>query len=304
MTGRILVTGSAGLIGSALTPNLVNRSYDVSTLDLRASEGSASVDVRDPDALNAAMADCTGIVHLAAVSRVVWGERDPEKCWSVNVDGTNEVIKAASGQSKKPWVIFASSREVYGEPDALPVSESTPVRPVNVYGRSKVAGEQLMQSAREAGLTTAVLRFSNVYGSTNDHPDRVTPAFARAAAEGGTLRVDGAANTFDFTHLDDTIRGLLSVIDQMGSGSDLPTIHFVTGKATTLGELANLAVSLGDNQARIVDGPTRAYDVARFVGTYERAQSLLGWEPTVDIRLGLSRLVSAFQEATAPAFTS
>jgi nucleoside-diphosphate-sugar epimerase len=72
------------------------------------------------------------------------------------------------------------------------VAEDAPLSPRNVYARSKVAVEQLTEEARERGMIAAVVRFSNVFGDTEDHADRVVPAFARAAAAGGTVRVDGS----------------------------------------------------------------------------------------------------------------
>ena len=80
----------------------------------------------------------------------------------------------------------------------LPVSETVPLLPLNVYAKSKIAAEQSVEQYRAQGLQTAVLRFSNVYGSIHDYADRVIPAFCRAAAFGGTIRIDGSDNIFDF----------------------------------------------------------------------------------------------------------
>ena len=210
---RILITGSEGLVGSALRMALEARGAHVTGLDLRGSEGEEG-DVRDAGRVRDAADGCHGIVHLAAVSRVVWGEREPETCREVNVGGLRNVIAAASAgraeSSRRPWVVFASSREVYGQPGRLPVTEDAPLRPINVYGRSKVEGERLVEAARDEGLRAAIVRLSNVYGSTRDHPDRVVPAFARGAVTGSALRVEGADHTFDFTHIDDTTRGISS----------------------------------------------------------------------------------------------
>ena len=145
---RILITGSEGLVGSALRAALEARGTEVAGLDVRGA-GDEEGDVRDAERIRQAAAGCCGIVHLAAVSRVVWGERDPENCWAVNVGGLRNVLAAAATvrakSSGRPWVVFASSREVYGQPDRLPATEDTPLRPINVYGRSKVEGERLVE---------------------------------------------------------------------------------------------------------------------------------------------------------------
>jgi UDP-glucose 4-epimerase len=295
----ILVTGSEGLIGTALLAELRARGFQVGRLDLKLPEGHrGKMDVADGGRLEHLVDGCCGIVHLAAVSRVVWAERDPERCWRTNVEGTRHVLRAAQRSQSKPWVLFASSREVYGEPSRLPVAEDAPLRPVNIYGRSKAEGERLVLEARTHGSNTAIVRFSNVYGSTDDHPDRVVPAFARGAVEGSDLRVDGSGSTFDFTHLDDTVAGVLLMIDAMENGAaELPAVHFCTGRATTLGELARIANRAGGERSRIVEMPQRSYDVTRFVGDLRRAWELLGWQPKVDIADGVQRLVRDFRDA-------
>lgn len=286
------MTGSVGVIGGALRVALQSEGIEVVGFDLRAS-GAEKGDVRDRTALEMAAEGCTGVIHLAAVSRVVWGERDPEACWATNVNGTRNVIDAALNRVERPWLVFASSREVYGEPEALPVTEDTPLRPVNVYGRSKAEGEELVTGARDQGLRAGILRFSNVYGSPSDHADRVVPAFARGAVQGGRLRVDGGASTFDFAHLDDTVRGIVALVRLLASGADVPPpVHLVTGVATTLSELAHLAVELAATTATLEEAPARDYHVSRFTGDPSRARALLGWSPRVALRDGLARLIA------------
>lgn len=298
---RILITGSHGLVGSAMQSLLTSAGYRVHSLDLRAPPGDGRGDVLDPRAVEASVAECDGILHLAAVSRVVWGERDPALCRATNEGGTRNVLHAALGSPRRPWIVFASSREVYGEPDALPVGEDAPLRPVNVYGETKIAGERLLEEARGAGLATAIVRLSNVYGSVHDHVDRVVPAFARSALAGDPLRIDGAEHTFDFTHIDDTARGIAAVIDALEAGERrLPAIHLLTGVPTTLGELASAAVDLAASASPLVHAPPRSYDVARFYGDPSRARAILGWQPRVPLRDGLARLLAALRATSSP----
>lgn len=287
-TPRVLVTGSHGLIGTALTAALGHHGFTARAFDLRAV-GSGHGDIRARDHLERALDGCVGVVHLAAVSRVIDGERDPAACWHTNVEGTRNVLDAARSQARRPWVVYASSREVYGQPTALPASEDAAREPVNIYGRSKVAAEDL---TRASDLPTAVVRFSNAYGWARDHADRVVPAFARQAALGLPLRVDGSGHTFDFTHLDDTVRGLLAVIDRLQRGAELPPLHFVTGRPTTLGQLATLAVALAGTASPIHEAPPRSYDVAGFYGDPTRAAEVLGWRAQIELREGLARLIA------------
>ena len=291
---HVLVTGSEGLVGRALRTSLEACGWETVGLDLR-GPGSERGDVRDPRRVREALVGCRGVVHLAAVSRVIWAEHAPVSCRETNIGGVRHVLEAALEATPRPWVLFASSREVYGRSRRLPVAESAPLSPVNVYGRSKVAGERLVDGARINGLRTATVRLSNVYGSTSDHVDRVVPAFARAAAEGSAIRIDGAGCTFDFTHIDDAVRGLVAVIDQLEGSKTLPPVHLLTGTPTTLRELATLAVSLGRNAVPIRAAPPRAFDVAHFHGDPSRAREVLGWEPRIPLREGLARLVRDFR---------
>lgn len=302
--GAILVTGSEGLIGSAFCALLEKSGYRVKKMDTRSVDPDAMGDIRDEALVKKRLEGCRGVVHLAAISRVADGESDPELCWQTNVIGTEVVMRAASEMPIRPWVLLASSREVYGEPGDLPVREDSPMRPVNVYGRSKAAAERVALAWRRSGVDTAVVRLANVYGALNDHPKRVTPAFARAASDGELLQVHGRENTFDFTHLDDVTYGLLSVVEALQAGEVLPPIHFASGLPTTLGELADIAVKLGSSHAKVAETPAPTYNVSRFVGDPTRARELLGWQARIRIGEGMHRLIEAYRRERGTAPTS
>lgn len=292
---RILITGSSGLIGRALRGALRLRGYETNGLDLLGL-GPEQGDVRDMHRVQESLEGCVGVVHLAAVSRVAIAETDPGLCWSINVDGLRTVVNAAEQASQRPWFIFASSREVYGQSAKFPVSEDSALYPVNIYARSKVEGERQLLMAAQGGMRTAIARLSNVYGSVNDHHNRVVPAFAKAAAIGGIFRVEGAENAFDFTHLDDTASGLLALIERISSNDfhDLLTLQFVTGQMTSLGELARLATSMAREKVEITEMPPRNFDVSQFCGNPQKAFDVLGWSPKVGLPVGLARLIDDF----------
>lgn len=295
---KIFVTGSQGLIGKKLCKALVSLHIEVQELDIALPEHEKSFgSTLDLPNLKTLMKDCDGIVHLAAVSRVIWAQQAPDRCIAINQVGTANVLEAAKESHKKPWILFASSREVYGQQLQFPVKEAAQFKPLNVYARSKVFGENLVEKFRVAGFQTAIVRYSSVYGTTDDHHDRVIPAFCRAATMGSTLRIDGANNTFDFTHVDDTIAGTLKIIEQLISGEkNLPPIHLTTGKGTTLLETAQLASHFANKECKITEAPPRSFDVAHFIGTSLRAQSLLGWKAKIDIQQGIKQLVLDFKK--------
>lgn len=295
--GPVLVTGSQGLIGTALTALLRRQGTATIGVDLRHDHPESAFDVRDGARLAAAMAEAAGVVHLAAVSRVIDGEREPERCRAVNIGGTRIVLQTAAAARRRPWVIVASSREVYGEQEQLPVAETAELRPKNVYAEAKAAGETLATEAAAAGLRVAIVRFSNVFGSIADHPDRVVPAFAAAAAAGATLRIDGGDNTFDFTYVDDVVDGVARLAAALEAGERPPPIHFVSGRPVTLMQLAQAAIALGRPGARLVEAPSRTFDVARFWGDPSRALAVLGWRATTPLDDGLRRMVERYTQA-------
>jgi len=295
---RILLTGASGLIGRGVAPVLRAAGAIVVPFDLRSDPPR---DVTDAADLRDSLRDIDGIIHLAAVSRVVEGERNPDLCRRTNAEATRTLLQFARQSAQSPWFILASSREVYGQQATLPVAEDAPLSPRNVYARSKAEGERLTNEARAGGMTTAIVRFSNVFGDTLDHADRVIPAFAHAAASSGVVRVDGSDCAFDFTHVSDAADGLVRVVRRLCDGErTLPPIHFVSGRETSLGELADLAIKAGDGVKR-VEAPARDYDVYRFVGDPRRAEALLDWRVTTTLETGFARLAEDYRAAMGEA---
>ena len=296
---KLLVTGSAGLMGSVLRKSLSNQRIETIGIDLKSQIHLEQGDIRDGSFLEKQMEECDGIIHLAAISRVVHAQNNPQKCWNINVEGTRNLLKIALSSSKKPWVIFASSREVHGQQDHLPVHEEAGFQPVNVYGYAKVAAEMECLYSRSLGLQTATVRFSNVYGGENDHDDLVIPAFVRAALSHAPLRVEGVDNVFDFTHVNDVVQGLVKLIDVMNTNREkaLPPIHFLTGKGTTLGELSDIIRFCSDSRSSIRHAPARDFDVHSFIGDPQRAKELLGWSAEISLEDGILQLTSRLREA-------
>lgn len=295
---KILITGSSGLIGRALTKALYESGIGTIPFDKKADSNELSgQDILNKDQLKEAAYPCQGIIHLAAISRVIWGEQNPILCWKTNYEGTLNVLEAACYSPHKPWVIFSSSREVYGNPKSFPVTEQAPIKPINIYGKSKASAEKSILQVRKKGINTAVVRYSNVYGSIDDHPDRVIPAFCRAAAQGYPLKIEGFLNTFDFVHLDDTVRGTLKIVEKLIDKEEaLPPLHLTTGKETSLKEAADLANKAGGGRSLIIKASPRTFDVSHFFGDACQTMNILGWSPKITIEEGIKDLTRLFQE--------
>lgn len=295
--GKILITGSAGLIGRAVKRHLRRLGYETVGIDQRAVGGEHRLDICDIASHKQLLCGLRGVIHLAAVSRVIDAQADPARCHRVNVEGTQSLLEAMGHLSEKPWFIYASSREVYGEQRSLPVSESACLQPLNVYAQSKLAAETLTTEARECGINSAVVRFSNVFGSANDHETRVVPAFVRRALNEEPLLIEGRDNTFDFTFVEDVSAGVASLAQQLNSGETQPDpIHFVSGRQTSLGDLADMVISITKSTSELIQKPARTFDVVRFCGSPAYAESALGWRAATSLEDGLTSLVRDFRE--------
>ncbi len=294
---KIAVTGASGLIGRELVKQL-SPQHELVKIDI-------AIDVQAHDIGNANNAfklteNCEGIIHLAAVSRVAEAQEFPLRTWSSNVSGTHHILDAALQSKNKPWVIHASSREVYGNQPREAIPEDTPMTPLNIYGRSKAAGEGMVYGAQDAGANVAILRFANVYGDIYDYPDRVIPAFSRATVNGSTLRVDDASVCMDFTHVIDVSKGIVKVVDLLLDGEkNLPPIHFATGTGTTLGELARIAIAASNGSCELNEVEKREASVSCFIGDPARAKSLLGWSHETPLDSGFKMMVEAFRNSSS-----
>ncbi|MFW9804867.1 MAG: NAD-dependent epimerase/dehydratase family protein [Candidatus Thorarchaeota archaeon] len=298
---RILVTGSEGLIGRQLVSRLKQLDICVSTLDLlnsTQSETHHQGDVRDYNMIKDAVRGVDGVVHLAAISRVRWGFEYPRLCMNVNVQGTLNILEAIRNMNRPPWLVFGSSREVYGNPLKLPVKEDAEYSPTNVYAVSKVSGELLCKSYNQNyGISCIVLRFSNVYGSEMDHSDRVVPRFILSAMTGTPLRLFGGRHTFDFVHLDDAVVGIHRAICLLEESGDqlYESFHLVTGIPTSLEDLASLVVDSSESSSKINLEPPEAYFPSHFYGDTTKARSLLKFEAKTSIEKGIIRLISEYK---------
>jgi dTDP-glucose 4,6-dehydratase/UDP-glucose 4-epimerase len=255
-------------------------------------------DIREHRVIDNVMEGASGIVHLAAISRVKPAEENPDTCHSTNVGGTFAVMSAAAQMPSLAWVIHASSREVYGEPAFIPVDEFAPLRPINVYGRSKLAAETVVRmEAMESGVNAAILRFSNVYGSVYDRPDRVIPIFIRQALANKQIELCNGEKVFDFTHIEDAGRAIESAImwsmARNGVGEVL-TANIATGRRTSLKELASFIVRLSGSRSTIREVKGQSFEVHRFMANTALAWKELGFMANVNRMDGVARTIRLY----------
>jgi nucleoside-diphosphate-sugar epimerase len=273
---RILVTGSSGLIGSQLIPVLQTMGFETVGMDIRVSNDLDYGDICHGPDLMKKVEGCTGVIHLAAISRVAVAHRNPELCMKTNFEASRNLATLAKHAGAK-WFVYASSREVYGHVKSTPVTEYDGLKPVNVYGDAKLRSERYIEGLADESFNPSIIRFSNVFGVPNDHETRVIPAFIKAAYHGDDLNVEGGDNAFDFTFVDEVVRAVGLLVEQLQQGQKFKPMHFTTGHETSLNELAAAVISLFQSQSCIVPKTPRDFDVSKFSGDASLAFKQLGW---------------------------
>jgi nucleoside-diphosphate-sugar epimerase len=288
---KILVTGSSGFIGSALKRLLDEKGIKTVTYDIKENP---SDDVRDFSSLQSKIKDVNGVIHLAAVSRVKLAHENPLECINTNIGGIINVLESArqiTSENGHPWVIFGSSREVYGESTNLPVVETSARKAINVYGVSKLSGEELCKAyADNYDLKTRVLRFSNVYTGIKDHLDRVIPKFILRAFNSEDLVINGLGEEiFDFTYITDTIQGIWCCVQEIEKRMQLfDDFNLSTGVPISLRALAELIIAKSKSKSKIKFATARSYDVNKFYANPDKARKILGFSPSITIDAGLN----------------
>ncbi len=307
---RVLITGGAGFIGSHLVDRLLagppsgEPTYEIVVFDnLRRgrrahlephlSAGRARLiegDIRDEAALSAAMQGVEVVFHLAAQANVIGSEADKDYAFTTNVVGTYTLLKTAERAGARR-VIFSSSREVYGDPQTLPVGEDAPLAPKNAYGASKVAGEMYFRIAQaHQVLETVIFRLANVYGPRDS--ERVIPLWLERARHGEDLLVYGGDQLIDFVWVGDVVEALARA-----ARADQPqlvgqSINVGTGVGTPILELAQRILALSGSQSKLRQAPARSVEVRRYVADARRLADLLGLRPAPNLA-HLSAMVAA-----------
>ncbi|NOY98914.1 MAG: SDR family oxidoreductase [Chloroflexi bacterium] len=298
---RALVTGGAGFIGSHLVRALLERGDRVRVLDnfstgkrenlddLREDVEIIEGDLRDADAVHAALRDVELVFHEAAFVSVPLSMREPGACLDVNVQGTTNLLEA-SREAGVRRVVVASSAAVYGDSDALPLDESTPLRPLSPYAVSKQVDELYARLYTHAlGLEVAALRYFNVYGprqSPDSEYAAAVPIFIRQLLAGKPITIFGdGGQTRDLIYVGDVVRVNLLAAEHPRAAGEV--FNVCTGRETRILDLVKaLAGIFPDAPQPVFDAP-RAGDIYRSVGSPERAARVLGFRAQTSLDTGM-----------------
>jgi UDP-glucose 4-epimerase len=312
---KILITGGFGLIGSTLAHRLVAAGAKVHVFDnldpdsggnranLEGIEDQVEAviaDLRDAEAVRSAIADVEVLFNLAAQTSHLGSMRAPLLDLDVNARAQLALLEAARAVNPGIRIVFASTRQIYGRPDRLPVDERHPLRPVDVNGIDKMAGEAFhLLYHRVYGLRTTALRLTNTYGPrmrVKDAQQTFIGIWLRLVLEGQAFEVWGGAQRRDFTYVEDAADAFLRAAateETVGAafniGGDGPI---------TLQDLAQLLVETnGDGSFVVKEFPTerRRIDIGDYWADDTLFRRTASWQPRVSIRDGVKRTLEFFR---------
>lgn len=305
---NILVTGSSGQIGTNLALALQARGDRVLGIDCRANTWTDAIEtVRmdlaavTPDELPDGEFDV--VVHLAAHAKVFELVEQPVRAMA-NIQMLFNTLEYCRRRSRP--IIFASSREVYGDIHHHVTHERLAdfVVAESPYSASKIAGEALIYAYKQCyKLPYLVFRFSNVYGrydSDARRMERVIPLFIERINRGLPVVVFGRQKVLDFTYVDDCVQGVMKGIDALAERRVADqTINLAYGQGWTLVDLVNLIQLALGKTANVTYEPSRPGEVMRYVADIGKARELLEYSPQMPLSGGIPRTIAWWRETGA-----
>ena len=299
---KVLVTGSSGSIGTALSEALLKEGYELTGADIRPNEWNKEidektvrVDLTDKEKTLALLPkNIEVILHLAAHSRV-WDLAQNPALGGENMLMLENVLEFAKTNGIKK-IIFASSREVYGNlvKDSYSEEDASLEHCENAYAESKLKGEEMLHVYRASDIDSVILRFANVYGKYDTH-NRVVPLFIAHCLEEKPIRIFGTGKILDFVYIDDAVSGIMLALHGFNDLRD-EAVNIASGEGTDLADLANMLKALTGADIQVSVEDNRTGEVMRYVGNIEKAKRLLGFSPAVSLKEGLRRTVQWYGE--------
>ncbi len=313
---RILITGGLGFIGSTLARRLVSLGSHVTIVDslipeyggnlfnIAGLEGRVVInisDVRDEYGMRYLVQGQELLFNLAGQSSHMDSMQDPYTDLDINTRAQLSILESCRKYNPKVKVIFASTRQVYGKPDYLPVNEKHILRPVDVNGINKMAGEWYHILYNNVhSVHACALRLTNTYGPrmrVKDTRQTFLGIWIKRLLEGKTFEVWNGSQMRDFTYVDDAVDALL--LAAVHDEADGRVFNLGGERAYTLGQAAELLIlENGGGKYYVKSFPTdrKRIDIGDYYADFSEISTLLDWHPTVPLGEGLSRTLAFYRE--------
>ena len=313
---RVLITGGLGFIGSNLARKLVESKNVVTVVDSLIPEYGGNLrnlhdlsdeivikvaDIRDESSINQLIKDQDYLFNLAGQTSHLDSMENPFIDLDINARAQLSILEACRRNNPEIRIVFASTRQIYGKPEYLPVDEKHPQRPVDVNGINKIAGEQYHILYHNVyGIASSVLRLTNTYGPRmriKDARQTFLGIWIRNLLEGKAIQVFGdGKQRRDYNYVDDVLDALLIAATEVNA----------VGKVYNLGAPDPLSLedtakimcqSIEDSDYQMIPFPEdrKAIDVGDFICDYSAFRNQFGWAPKVSFEDGIQRSLEYFR---------
>lgn len=303
----VLVLGGAGYIGSHAVYQLIDQGMQVVVVDNLENGHRQAVhpeavfyegDIRDADFLGTVFENesIDEVLHFAANSLVGESMENPLKYFDNNVYGTQVLLQAMTKHDVKN-IVFSSTAATYGEPEAVPITETMPTQPTNTYGETKLTMEKMMKWTSVAhDLKFVSLRYFNVAGARatgeigEDHrpESHLVPIILQAALGqreeitvfGDDYDTPDGTCIRDYVHIEDLVNAHLLALDYLRNGGENDVFNLGSSQGFSVNEMISAARSVTGKDIPVKIGPRRAGDPSVLVASTEKATRILGWQPS------------------------
>jgi UDP-glucose 4-epimerase len=294
--------GSDVLLVDSLIPE-----YGGNLANIAGIEGRLRVnisDVRDSHSMSYLVRDRDVLFNLAGQTSHMDSMREPHTDMEINCRAQLSILEACRKFNPRIKVVFASTRQVYGKPAYLPVDEGHPVRPVDVNGINKVAGEWYHVLYNNVyGVRACALRLTNTYGPrmrVKDARQTFLGVWLRAVVEHAPFEVWGGDQLRDFCYVDDAVEAFLAAAEHEASDGK---VYNVGGDCVVnLRQVAELLLEVAGGGRHVVceyPAERKAIDIGDYYADDRLIRAELGWRPGVTLREGLGRTVEYYREHLA-----
>jgi UDP-glucose 4-epimerase len=311
----ILITGGLGFIGSSLARKLVSLGAQVKLIDSLVPQYGGNLynihdiddrvhinisDVRDRYSMEYLIKDVDVLFNLAGQTSHLDSMEDPFTDLEINSKAQLSILETCRRYDPNIKIVFASTRQIYGKPEYLPVDEKHPLRPVDINGINKLAGENYHVLYNDVyDIHTCVLRLTNTYGPgmrIKDARQTFVGIWIRLMLEGKPFEVWGGDQLRDFTYVDDCVEALLmAAASPKGNGR---LFNLGGSERITLRDLAQLMVEIhgkGEFVQREFPSERKKIDIGDYYSDYSLISSTLGWAPKVSLRKGIKRTIEYYR---------
>ena len=312
----VLITGGLGFVGSNLARELLTLGARVLLVDSLVPEYGGNLfnvadiadhvrinisDVRDAHSMAYLVQDQDYLFNLAGQTSHIDSMRDPFTDLEINCRAQLSILEACRKHNPGIKIVFASTRQIYGKPDYLPVDERHPLRPVDANGVNKVAGEQYHILYNNVyGIRASALRLTNTYGPrmrVKDARQTFLGIWIKLVLEGKPFEVWDGQQLRDFTYVDDAVSALLLAAASDDANGQI--FNLGGERSISLCDLGEMLVQVhgsGRYELRSFPPEQKRIDIGDYVADWQHINQTLGWEPRVPLQEGLRRTLDYYSQ--------